>query len=97
MSKNDSTPTSSLLTVRETADRLRCSSALVYSLCEKGKLAHVRLGLGRGTIRIRVADLDSFLGKATVDVGGLGKAPASGRGFKQLDADRLLKAWAKKP
>lgn len=50
-----------LLTVREVAERLKCSRALIYALCEKGKLSHHRLGMGRGTIRVSVGDLEAFL------------------------------------
>ena len=84
-----------LHTVREVAERLRCSAALVYSLCEKGKLAHVRLGLRRGTIRIASADVDAFIASCTIDTGGRGKPPASGRTFSQLNQAKLLKAWGK--
>ena len=42
-----------LLTVREAAERLGCSEALVYLLCSERRLPHVRLGTGRGTIRIQ--------------------------------------------
>lgn len=67
MSKNDSTQTSSLLTVQEAADRLRCSRGLVYALCLQGKLEHHRLGLGRGTIRIQEAAIASFLSATIVE------------------------------
>jgi excisionase family DNA binding protein len=50
-----------MLTVNEVAERLGCSKSLVYALCEKGILAHVRLGLGRGVIRISEGQLDEFL------------------------------------
>jgi excisionase family DNA binding protein len=48
------------LTVAEAAERLRCSEMTVYRLCREGKLAHRRIGVGRGVIRVRAADLDSF-------------------------------------
>ena len=48
------------LTVAEAAKRLRCSEMTVYRLCREGKLAHRRIGVGRGVIRVRAADLDSF-------------------------------------
>ena len=63
----DSTNNQTLLTVQEVAQRLRCSRALVYLLCEKGKLSHHRLGLGRGTIRISESDLEAFLQTAHVE------------------------------
>jgi excisionase family DNA binding protein len=50
-----------LLTVKEAAERLGCSAALVYLLCSERKLAHVRLGTARGTIRVEEADLEAFL------------------------------------
>ena len=56
-----------LLTVQEVADCLRCSRALVYALCEKGRLTHHRVGLGRGTIRIAAADLETFLETVRVE------------------------------
>ena len=59
--------TMKLLNVREVADRLRCSRALVYQLCEKGRLSHHRLGIGRGTIRVSEADLQTFLDGSHVE------------------------------
>lgn len=50
-----------LLTVREAARRLEVSAATVYALCAERKLAHLRVGTGRGTIRIRVEDLVAFV------------------------------------
>ncbi len=50
-----------MYTVHETAERLKCSSALVYALCAEGRLKHHRLGLGRGTIRITEEQLLQFL------------------------------------
>ncbi len=37
-----------------------------YQLCAERRLAHVRLGMRRGAIRIREEDLDDFLGRAAV-------------------------------
>ena len=50
-----------LLSVSEAAQFLKISQSLVYSLIERGKLAHYRLGLGRGGIRISQADLFQYL------------------------------------
>jgi excisionase family DNA binding protein len=53
---------SPLLTVRETADRLRVSPQLVYRRIETGELQAVRLGHGpKAPIRITAVDLDRFL------------------------------------
>ena len=46
------------LTVRQSADRLRVSPRCVYDLIECGRLKCQRIGTGRGTIRIRPADLE---------------------------------------
>src|SRR6516225_2379257 len=62
-----------LLTVRESAGRLGCSEALVYLLCSERRVAHVRLGTGRGTIRIAEEELDEFLKNSRIDAHSLGK------------------------
>jgi excisionase family DNA binding protein len=49
-----------LLTVREVAARLRVCTATVYSLCESGGLAHVRLN---NAIRVSEDDLQRYLEK----------------------------------
>lgn len=45
------------LTVKQAAERLNVSVDSTYQLCHDGKLKHQRIGNGRGTIRIRPADL----------------------------------------
>ncbi len=55
-----------LLTIKEAAERLNLCQATVYELCAQRKLRHVRLGVGRGTIRVSEADLDQYLQEATV-------------------------------
>ncbi|MBN2215886.1 MAG: helix-turn-helix domain-containing protein [Pirellulales bacterium] len=47
------------LSVAEAAKQLRCSPNTVYRLCQNGNLPHFRLGVGRGSIRIRVSDLEA--------------------------------------
>ena len=49
------------LTVSAVAERLSVSASLVYQMIESGKLAHHRIGTGRGTIRISETDLESYL------------------------------------
>jgi excisionase family DNA binding protein len=58
-----------LFTVKETATRLSVSEQLVYALCASRRLRHVRVGLGRGTIRIPEDAVDEFLRGRTVAVG----------------------------
>ena len=50
-----------LLTVKEVARRLRVSASLVYQLVDSGKLGCHRIGNGRGAIRIRPDDVDTYL------------------------------------
>jgi excisionase family DNA binding protein len=47
-----------LLTVREVAERLSVSTATIYTLCERGELAHVRIS---NAIRIEPAGLEAFI------------------------------------
>ena len=51
-----------MLTVKEVADRLRVSTALVYEWVESGELPHYRMGASgkRGAIRVDEADLGAF-------------------------------------
>lgn len=49
-----------LLTVRQTASRLGCSAANVYSLIECGDLPIVRVGRHKG-YRVDIRDLDGFI------------------------------------
>jgi len=54
------------LTVSQVAERLGVSLATVYTLCSRRKLAHVRIGVGRGAIRIPEQALEDLVKKATV-------------------------------
>jgi excisionase family DNA binding protein len=50
--------------VKEVAARLEVSSATVYGLIAAGKLRCVRVGLGRGAIRILDEHIAEYLQKA---------------------------------
>jgi excisionase family DNA binding protein len=52
---------SKVLTVADVADRLQVSRSTIYFLVERGKLAHHRVGRGRGTIRFSEADVEDYL------------------------------------
>jgi excisionase family DNA binding protein len=58
----------SVLTVRDAAERLGVSSALVYALCAARKIRHERHGLRRGSIRIPEEALDEYRKRCTVGV-----------------------------
>ena len=76
--------------VPEVAKRVDVSVSMIYGLCASGRMPHVRVGLGRGTIRISEADLTAFLESCRADrpapsaslkrikirPGGWGRAPA---------------------
>jgi excisionase family DNA binding protein len=49
------------VTVKQAAARLEVSPATVYALVAAGKLRCVRVGLGRGAIRILEAHIDEYL------------------------------------
>lgn len=44
------------MTVNEAAKRLEVKPSMIYALCAAGKLAHHRIGVGRGVIRIVEVD-----------------------------------------
>lgn len=48
--------TKKYLSVRAYAETFGVSVATVYAMCATGKLAHARLGTGRGTIRIPIEE-----------------------------------------
>lgn len=59
-----------LLTVKQAAERLNVGVGTVYALCARRKLAHVRVGAGRGTLRIEERALDEYISGATVRPAG---------------------------
>jgi excisionase family DNA binding protein len=55
-----------IVTVREAAEALEISQALVYALVARGKIRHERHGLRRGTIRIPPEALEEYRKTRTV-------------------------------
>ncbi len=55
-----------LLSVKQAAERLQVAPTTVYGLCAGKKIGHLRVGAGRGTIRIREEDLQAYMEMATV-------------------------------
>ena len=58
--------TSSLLTAQNAANRLQVGRTTLYELLRSHKLAHHRVGTGRGSIRIRQEDLERYLDSCRV-------------------------------
>ena len=56
-----------VLTVKETAECLKLSVGCVYQLLAERRLPHLRIGCGRGAIRIREEDLIAFLDGCRVE------------------------------
>ena len=52
--------------VREVAAALGVSVQTVYLLCAKKRLRHIRVGVGRGTIRVPPSALQEYISGATV-------------------------------
>lgn len=50
-----------MLTVKDVAQRLKCSIATVYALADTGKLPVVKIGARGGGLRILPEDLQSFI------------------------------------
>ena len=82
-----------LLTVEQVAERLNVSRGCVYSLIQSGKLSCVRIGVGRGVIRVDADDLMAFVDQCRPSIPR--KAPRrTGRSeFTHLDTKRLSEAW----
>ncbi len=83
-----------LLTVEEVQAQLKVSRSCVYTLIAQGKLACVRIGVGRGTIRVERSELESFVDRCR----SVPKAKMSHRyrSFEHLDGARLSEAWKDK-
>ena len=54
------------LTVAQAADLLAVSTGTIYAACRSRQLAHFRLGLGRGAIRIERAALNAYKNRGYV-------------------------------
>ena len=50
-----------MLKVTQVAEQLNVSESIVYALINGGQLAHHRIGVGRGTIRVSNEDLEAYL------------------------------------
>lgn len=73
-----------LLTVKQAAERLGVSPALLYALCDARKIRHERHGLGRGCIRIPEDALEEYRKSVTVEAKPVDARPATPRTFRHL-------------
>ncbi len=65
-----------MLSVKQAAERLGVSPALVYALCAKNRIRHERHGLGRGTIRIPEDALNEYRKSCLVEAKERGSGAA---------------------
>ena len=72
------------LTVKDVAARLNISVSCIYQLVESGKLAHHRIGLGRGAIRFSDGDIDEYLAGVRQQVRNHAAATPLGRKLKHI-------------
>jgi hypothetical protein len=64
-----------IMNVKQAAQILEVSAALVYALCRTKKLRHERHGLGRGRIVITPGALEEYRQRSTVGAGEPPPAP----------------------
>jgi excisionase family DNA binding protein len=62
-------------TVRQAAEILQVSIATVYALCAARKLRHVRIGFGRGSIRVPEEAIREYVDQQMVAATGPKPAP----------------------
>ena len=77
-----------LLKVKEAAERLGVSQALVYMLVAARKIRHQRHGLRRGAIRIPEDALAEYQARCTVDVGEAAEGDQEEMAVPLRNADR---------
>ena len=80
------------LSVKEVSTTLGVSRGCIYELVEKGRLPHVRIGMGRGTIRILSSALEEYLSEASPSPSRKAKRFGK-RSFEHLDTLRLADSW----
>lgn len=56
-----------MLSVAQAAERLGVTTESIYVLLRRGKIAHYRIGLRGGKIRIKPEDLDLYLESCRVE------------------------------
>lgn len=57
---------SELLTVAEVAAHLRVAAGTVYAMIAAGRLAAIRVGVGRGHLRVSAPELTDYLTRSSV-------------------------------
>ena len=55
-----------MMTIKDAAERLHVSEKTVRNLLKAGRIAHHRIGAGRGVVRITAEALDRYLAECEV-------------------------------
>lgn len=76
-----------LLTVAQVADWLSVSASLVYQIVESGKLPVYRIGNGRGAIRFRPEDVETYVDSCRTEKLPPASAPKTRPRLKHLRFD----------
>ena len=79
-----SSESSRLFSIKEVARRLSVSPTTVHNLIDVGKLAALRIGTGRGRLRIRPDDLESFQREAEREASKAPKGQATLSELREL-------------
>lgn len=96
MSTDKVRPDVEYLSVKEVSERLGVSRGCIYELVEQGLLAHLRIGVGRGTIRIPIEALEQYIAHAKVDrsdANSMSDKKSRHESFSHLNAQKLISAW----
>lgn len=86
-----------LLTVKQVAAILNVTESCVYAILRASGLPPIRIGFGRGTIRIEESDLDDFIRNNTVRRRGKNAVkprPHAPSAFTHLNSHKMRQAWA---
>ena len=67
--KKKTKPAGVVLTVQQAAALFNIPARTLYALCADGSLPHARIGMGRGTIRIKPADLNRLVSNGSSKTG----------------------------
>lgn len=84
-----------LLTIKQMQAELAISRACAYALIESGQLPCIRIGVGRGTIRVDESDLCEFIESRKQNATSKRRKakPNHGATFVHLNAEKLRQAW----
>ncbi len=86
--------------VKQASSYLSVTVGCIYHLVAAGEINHVRVGTGRGTIRIPLPALEEYVARHTHPSPRRRTANTSSgskRAFEHLDSSRLIRAWNESP